>query len=72
MAMYKLRFYKKSGIDKGNLDHEEFFSTKEAAFAQYRKVFVYSDYALNPTIWEFTLDHEWKRICVYWVDNKEE
>ena len=27
--MYKLRIYKLSGSDKGNLDHEEIFDTKE-------------------------------------------
>lgn len=26
--MYKLRIYKLSGGDKGNLDHEELFNTK--------------------------------------------
>ena len=59
--MFKLRFYKKVGVDKGNLDREEFFDTKMEAFARYNEVFVYSDYSLNPTIWQFTAG-EWKRI----------
>lgn len=27
--MYKLRIYKLSGVNKGNLEYEEFFDTKE-------------------------------------------
>ena len=61
MALFKLRFYKKTGSDKGNLDHEEYFATRDGAFARYREVFVRSDYSLNPTIWEF-IAGEWKRI----------
>ena len=59
--MFKLRFYKKSGYDKGNLDHEEFFNTKEQAIARYREVFVRSDYGLNPTMWE-DQNGEWIRM----------
>lgn len=50
--MYKLRFYKKTGYDKGNLDHEEFFNTLEEATERFKEVFIKEDYALNPTVWE--------------------
>ena len=33
--MYKLRIYKLSGSDKGNLDHEEMFDTKEQMDKRY-------------------------------------
>lgn len=33
--MYKLRIYKLSGVDKGNLDHEEFFDTKNQMDKRY-------------------------------------
>lgn len=59
--MFKLRFYKKSGYDKGNLDHEEFFDTKEQAIARYREVFVRNDFGLNPTMWE-DQGGEWIRV----------
>ena len=59
--MYKLRIYKLSGVDKGNLDHEEFFSTKEAMETRYDELFVYENYSLNPTAWE-KIDGEWKRL----------
>lgn len=35
--MYKLRIYKLSGSDKGNLDHEEMFDTKEQMDKRYNK-----------------------------------
>lgn len=59
--MYKLRIYKLSGSDKGNLDHEEFFSKKEAMETRYDELFVYENYSLNPTAWE-NVDGEWKRL----------
>ena len=59
--MYKLRIYKLSGVDKGNLDHEEFFSTREEMDARYNKLFKYENYSLNPTAWE-NVDGEWKRL----------
>lgn len=58
--MYELRIYKLSGADKGNLDHEEFFSTREEMEARYKELFVYKNYSLNPTAWE-NADGEWKR-----------
>ena len=35
--MFKLRIYKLSGADKGNLDHEEFFSTREEMEERYKE-----------------------------------
>lgn len=50
---YKLRIYIKSGIHKGNLKREEFFSTQTDLDKRYKQLnpkFV--DYALNPTAWQ--------------------
>lgn len=60
-SSYKIRFYKLSGNDKGNLDHEEFFDSKEDAVRAYRKVFKKELYSLNPTVWQ-NVDGEWKRL----------
>lgn len=62
--MYKLRIYKKYGIDKGNLDHEEFFESKEGMDKRYNELFVYSDYGLNPTAWKKNKE-DWKRLAGY-------
>ena len=59
--MYKLRIYKLSGVEKGNLDHEETFDTKEGMVKRYNELFVYKNYSLNPTAWE-KVDGEWKRL----------
>lgn len=59
--MFKLRIYKKTGPDKGNLDHEELFGTEEEMNGRYRELFVYEDYSLNPTKWK-KVNNEWKRI----------
>lgn len=37
--MHKLRIYKLSGLDKGNLDHEEMFNTKEQMDKRYDELF---------------------------------
>lgn len=58
---FKLRIYKISGSDKGNLDHEEIFNTKEEMDKRYIKRELYS---LNPTAWEM-VDGEWKRLGGY-------
>lgn len=63
--MYKLRIYKKYGIDKGNLDHEEFFESKEEMDKRYNELFVYSDYILNPTAWKKKNKEYWKRLAGY-------
>lgn len=59
--MYKLRIYYLSGINKGNLDHEEFFSTREDMEARYKELYKRKNYSLNPTAWEM-VNGEWKRI----------
>lgn len=62
--MYKLRIYKLSGIDKGNLDREELFDTKDQMDKRYTELFNKELYSLNPTAWEFC-DGEWKRLKGY-------
>lgn len=61
---FKLRIYKKFGTDKGNTDHEEFFSTKEEMDKRYKELFCLNDYALNPTAWKRHVD-DWTRIEGY-------
>ena len=61
--MYKMRFYKKAGADEGNLDHEEFFDTREQVEARYKEVYVEKDLLLNPTVWE-DRNGEWRRISL--------
>ena len=62
--MYKLRIYNTFGVNKGNLDHEEIFDTKEEMDKRYDEVFRKKLYALNPTAWEFVND-KWKRLGGY-------
>ena len=62
--MYKLRIYKLSGVDKGNLDHEEFFDTKEQMDKRYDELFQSELYGLNPTAWK-EIDGKWKRLKGY-------
>ena len=62
--MYKLRIYKLSGSDKGNLDHEEIFDTKEQIDKRYDELFKRELYSLNPTVWKL-VDGEWKRLEGY-------
>lgn len=62
--MYKLRIYKLSGIDIGNLDHEEFFDTEEQMNKRYAELFESELYGLNPTAWE-KIDSKWKRLEGY-------
>lgn len=62
--MYKLRIYKLSGVDKGNLDHEELFDTKEQMDKRYDELFKKDLYGLNPTAWE-QKNGEWKRFEEY-------
>lgn len=53
--MYKLRIY----TDKGKLDHEEIFDTKEQMNKRY------SEFKnIKPTAWELA-DEEWKRLEGY-------
>lgn len=62
--MYKLQIYKLFGLDKGNLDHEEFFDTKEQMDKRYDELFQRDLYGLNPTAW-VQIDNEWKRLEGY-------
>ena len=62
--MYKLRIYRLSGVDKGNLDHEEFFDVKDQIDKRYNELFKRELYSLNPTAWELC-DGEWKRLRGY-------
>lgn len=62
--MYKLRIYKLSGANKGNLDHEEFFDTKEQMDKRYDELFKKDLYSLNPTVWE-QVNGKWKRLEGY-------
>lgn len=62
--MYKLRIYKLSGVNKGNLDHEELFNTKGQMDRRYDELFKKDLYGLNPTAWEL-IDGEWKRLEGY-------
>lgn len=62
--MYKLRIYKKSGINKGNLDHEEFFDTKPEIDKRYSELFDTNENSLNPTAWELK-DECWVRLENY-------
>lgn len=61
---FKLRVYKKFGVDKGNTDHEEFFLTREEMDKRYKELFIRNEYALNPTAWERHVD-DWTRIEGY-------
>lgn len=49
---YKLRIYKLNGIEKGNLDHEEFFNSYEDMNKRYEELFSYNNFSLNPTAWK--------------------
>lgn len=62
--MYKLRIYKLSGLDKGNLDYEELFDTKEQMDKRYDELFKRELYSLNPTALE-QIDDGWKRLEGY-------
>lgn len=62
--MYKLRIYYLNGTNKGKLDHEEFFETKEAMDKRYQELFRYELFALNPTAWKKVND-DWERLSGY-------
>lgn len=59
---FKLRVYIKTGIDIGNLDHEEFFDTFEEMKQRYRELFKKKPYGLNPTKWKLIRTDQWTRI----------
>ena len=67
--MYKLRIYKLHGADKGNLDHEEFFSTREEMETRYKectkivkgKLKQYECHAYFRSVWE-NVGGDWRKI----------
>ena len=61
---YKVRFYVLDGVNKGDLDREEFFSIREDALRAYRKVFNRDLYSLNPTVW-VKIGDDWRRLMGY-------
>lgn len=61
---YKLRAYHISGDNKGNLEEEYFFQTKEQMDKKYNELFRYDLYNLNPTGWEWR-DGKWCRMAEY-------
>lgn len=70
--MYKLRIYKLKGLDKGNLDHEEFFKTKPEMESRYKEIVrrvseklpEHKRQAYFPMVWEET-ENGWDRIEGY-------
>lgn len=64
MEPYKLRVYKLTGPEKGNLDHEETFDSKDDMDKRYNELFVYENMTLNPTAWERKGD-DWIRMSGY-------
>lgn len=64
MKKYKLRIYKTGGVDKGNLDHEEYFETLEELQERYHTLFRRSRYSYNPTAWEYG-EKGWNRLEGY-------
>lgn len=52
MKNFKLRIYITKGSDKGNLDHEELFSTLEEMKARYNALYQRELLSLNATAWE--------------------
>ena len=63
MKQYKLRIYNTSGANKGNLNHEELFSTPEEMQKRYTELFVYNLFSLNPTAWAYR-NGEWDRVSI--------
>ncbi len=64
MKKYKLRVYFTYGIDRGKLDHEEFFDTREEMDRRYKKIFVHKKYSCRPTAYEWN-GNDWDRIEGY-------
>lgn len=57
---FKLRIYNQHDPDKGNLDHEEFFSDLAEMQTRYEELIKGTLPALQPTIWE-RINGEWYR-----------
>lgn len=62
--MFKLRIYFTDGVNKGTLDHEEYFDTFAEAKERYEELFEHNHYSYNPTMWEADDDsrEEWNRV----------
>lgn len=59
---FKIRTYKKAGIEKGNLESELFYDTAEETLTKYKELFRREYLALNPTLWARSgNDKEWYR-----------
>lgn len=61
---FKLRIYYQKGSNKGNLDKEEFFESKEEMMRKYMQLRNKEDASLNPTAWEMK-NGSWSRIAGY-------
>ena len=61
---FKLKVYSVHGINKGMLNHEEYFGTIEELDERYKNIFKYELFGLNPTAWEFK-DNKWERLAGY-------
>lgn len=64
---FKLRLYKKTGAEKGNLDKELFYDSAKELWTTYKSVLRKSDYSINlnralyPTIWVRSGEEDWTR-----------
>lgn len=69
MKNYKLHIYYKTttrGHLKGNIERKEYFDSLKELDQRYRELFVYNDFALNPTAWESNDNGEtWTRLLDY-------
>lgn len=63
--VFKLRFYFKSGANKGNFEKEEYFWSIEELNKRYNEVFKYNDFSLNPTAWKCNSNGLWERLAGY-------
>lgn len=66
---FKLRLYKKTGPEKGNLDKELFYDSAKELWTTYKFLLRKSDYSINlnralyPTIWVRSGEEDWTRYC---------
>lgn len=64
---FKLRLYKKTGAEKGNLDKELFYDSAKELWTTYKSLLSKSDYSINlnralyPTIWVRSGEEDWTR-----------
>lgn len=57
---WKVREYHRNGYNKGNLKREIYFNNEKEARMYVDSVFIYEDYSLNPTLWNYR-DGRWQR-----------